>query len=97
VDSLKTVPSTEVLLPLERAVACPSETRSGTSCSSEPVDWHHAFRVLCAALGKQWVSSDVLVLAGLEMKRAGVSDEVLEEYVLHLGANRTRGVHNFMG
>ena len=95
-DSLKTVPSTEVLLPSERAVAVPLGTRSGTDSSSE-VDWHHAFRVLCAALGKQWVSSDVLVLAGLEMKRAGVPDEVLEEYLLHLGANRSRGVHNFMG
>ena len=59
--------------------------------------WKRDFQVLCAALGRAWISSDKLVLLAHQMQAEGMSQEALGEYALQLTCGRTKPVHDFMG
>ena len=63
----------------------------------EETDWRLAFKVLSACIGKSWMTSDSLQLLAYSMVDAGVPPEALEEFMSHVGLNRSKSIHSFMG
>ena len=63
----------------------------------EETDWRLAFKVLASCVGKSWFSSDALTLMAYSMVDAGMPEEALKTYMDHVGLNRSKSVHNFMG
>ena len=61
-----------------------------------PIDYEKAFKVLSAALGREMISSDVLLFVGLALRDA-CGPEVARVYAEHLAINRSKSVHIFMG
>ena len=59
-------------------------------------NWEEAFKVLSSIVSRQMISSDSLVLIAYALRKH-VSDEVLFEYMNHVGLNRSKSVQNFMG
>ena len=64
--------------------------------ADDETDWRQAFRVLSATLSRQMVSGDLLYLVALSIRdNAGV--EPAREFAEHVGLNRDRRTHTFMG
>ena len=97
-DSSKTGSLTPQILPSELAAPAPCSTPTETqSCvDAEEIDWHHAFKLLSATIGKQFLSSDTLFLTARQLcHEAG--DEAALEFAIHCGLNRSKLTHDFMG
>ena len=62
----------------------------------QAVDYELAYKVLAAALGREMISSEVLYFVAQAVK-AGAGIDAARVLVDHMGLNRSRGVHNFMG
>lgn len=79
----------------------PRQTSIGSSNEqvredAEGTDWERSFKFLSAALGRQWISSDKLILIAYAI-RDHVGDEAMLTYMEHVGLNRDKKIHDFMG
>jgi hypothetical protein len=59
-------------------------------------DWERAFAILSASLGKQMISGDALYLIFMSLQ-SNAGEQVAERFAEHIGLNRSKEVHNFMG
>jgi len=76
--------------------------QTGIGSPNEPIrednetDWEQAFKFLSASLGKAWLGSDALVLIAYGLQ-GQITDEALLTYMTHVGLNRDKSTHDFMG
>ena len=78
----------------------PGQTSCGSSDESlregDETDWESAFKHLSAILGKQFLSGDCLYLVAMAL-RHHLGDEPAHVFAEHVGLNRIKAVHDFMG
>jgi len=60
------------------------------------VDYERAYKVLAAALGREMIGSGVLYFVVMAV-RDHAGEAAARELVDHMGMNRSKGVHDFMG
>lgn len=68
----------------------------GPTAPESPIDYERAYKVLCAALGREFVSSSVLYFSVLAVRDA-VGVEAARVAADHMGLNRSKETHSFMG
>ena len=75
---------------LGKAAACRSSTET------EPTSYEKAFKVLSAALGREFISGDVLYFIACSLKEE-CGPEMAREFAEHAVLNRGKSTHDFMG
>ena len=66
----------------------------GASCGGP--DWERAYKHLSALLGRQFIGGDCLVLIAMDI-RHNLGDEEAFVFADHVGLNRPKSIHEFMG
>jgi len=59
-------------------------------------DWEHAYKHLSALLGRQFIGGDCLTLIAMNI-RHNLGDEEAFVFADHVGLNRPKSIHKFMG
>jgi|10_taG_2_1085330.scaffolds.fasta_scaffold89448_1 hypothetical protein len=70
--------------------------RADDGTSRGDPDWEHAYKHLSALLGRQFIGGDCLVLIAMDI-RHNLGDEEAFVFADHVGLNRPKSIHKFMG